>query len=252
LAFSPDGKFLAAAGGAPAEEGSVEVYRWPALELAYRHEPHKDVIYAVAWRPDSQVFAAASADADVTVHDAATGKTIRQLVGHSRAALTACYLPDGQRLVTAGADETLRLWDDQGEIVRTLTNHTNAINHLALRPAIELQAQPVIASASDDRTVRFWQPAIGRLVRFVRLDHVPQAIVWSADGATVLAVCSDGRLRTIDAETAELRDVHDAIDGVAYAIAVAPDGSLAVGGANGQVRRLTFPASAPAPRGNPQ
>jgi WD40 repeat protein len=252
LAFSLDGKLLAAAGGAPAEHGTVEVYRWPSLALAYRRDSHKDVVYDVAWRGDSAVFAAASADAGVTVHDAATGKAIRQLVGHSRAVLTACYLPDGKGLVTGGADETLRLWDDRGEIARTLTNHTNAVNQVALRPQSEFQAQPMIASAGDDRTVRFWQPVIGRLVRFVRLDHPPLAIAWSADGSKVFAACSDGRLRTIDAETAEQSDVRDAIDGLAYAIAVAPDGSVVVGGANGQLRRLVFEGSAQQPNENPQ
>jgi WD40 repeat protein len=228
---------LGAAGGAPAEKGIVEVYRWPALELAHRSAPHKDVVYAVAWRGDSAVFATASADTEVVVHEAETGKPDHRLLGHSRAVLSACYLPEGNRLITAGVDETLRLWDGLA-VVRSFTNHTGAVNQVALRPVSESQSQPMIASAGDDRTVRFWQPAIGRLVRFVRLDHIPQAIVWSSDGASVLAACNDGRVRTIDAETAEVRDVREAIDGVAYAIAAAADGSIAVGGANGQVHRL--------------
>jgi WD40 repeat protein len=231
------------AGGAPAESGAVEVYRWPSLELAYRCEPHTDVVYAVAWRVDSSRFAAASADTDVTEHDAATGKELPRLQGHSRPVLTACYLPDGEHLITAGIDETLRIWNRQGEIERTLSNHTAAVTQAALRPSSEPQGQPVIASAGEDRTVRIWQPAIGRLMRFVRLDHVPNAIAWSADGATIFAACSDGRVRTIDADTAELQSTRDAIDGVAYAISVAPDNSLAIGGSNGQVKRLANTSS---------
>jgi WD40 repeat protein len=238
LAFAPDGKTLAAVGGAPAKSGTVELYRWPDGELLHRTSPHRDLIYAVGWRSDSAVFATASADRNVAIHETASAKTIRVLEGHSRGVLAVVFLPGDAGLVTAGIDESLRLWDvSNGELLRTLSNHTRPVHGLGLRPGGG-EAPPLIASASEDRTVRLWQPTVGRLVRFVRLESAPLAAAWTADGRALLTACKDGRLRVIDPDTVEVLEDLPALDGVAYSLAAAPDGSVLVGGQNGQLRRL--------------
>ena len=53
-----------------------------------------------------------------------------------------------------------------------------------------------------------------------------------------MAACKDGQVRVIDPDTAEVRDDLPALEGVAYSLAVAPDGSVLVGGQNGQLRRV--------------
>ncbi len=170
LAFSPRGDFLAVGGGAPAEAGMVEVISWPEGKLAYRAEPQGDLIYAVAWSPDGRQLATASYDHTVAILDASSGKRLHKLQGHSRGVLAVCYLPDGKTLVSAGADNSVRVWDvENGRPVRTLDNHTAAVHDLAVRPGEAKEAPPLLASASDDRTVRLWQPTIGRMVRFARL-----------------------------------------------------------------------------------
>ena len=97
----------------------------------------------------------------------------------------------------------------------------------------------MIASASDDRTVRFWQPTIGRMVRFARLPTQPREIAWSIDGSTIFAAGTDGKVYSIDPNKVEIIDERDVVEGWAYAIAVHPgDGSLAVGGINGELKRI--------------
>src|SRR5690606_28807682 len=136
-------------------------------------------------------------------------------------------------------DESIRLWDaPTGAARRVLANHTRAVNDLQLRPAAEPRTLPMIASAGDDRTVRLWQPTIGRLVRFARLDSPALALAWTADGRRPWAACRDGRGCQVDPDEATIVANVPAIDGVAYAIAVAPDGSIVVAGSGGQLRRI--------------
>ena len=245
-AFSPDGRTLAVAGGAPAERGEVELFRWPSGELLERLAPHDDLAQRVAWRPDGAAFATASADRQVLVHpfDGVRIGEASVLAGHSRGVLAACWLPLGDLLVTAGIDQTLRVWDvERGVPRRSLDNHTGAVVDLALRPRGD--GPPLVASAGADRTLRFWQPAIGRMVRFARLPVDPQAICWTADGILVAVACSDGRVLLVDAATAEVVREIAALDGWAYAIAAAPDGdALLVGGEDGRLVRCQLAADA--------
>ena len=98
----------------------------------------------------------------------------------------------------------------------------------------------MVATAATDRTVRFWQPTIGRLMRYVRLESEPLDIAWLNDSFLV-ASCVDGRLRCVDFENVQVVEIRPAIEGWAYAITVHPeDGSLAIAGSRGQIRRITL------------
>jgi WD40 repeat protein len=201
-------------------------------------------VYGVGWRADSAAIATAGADGIVGIHPTAEGGTSQKLEGHSRGVLAAAFLPGDAGLLTAGVDASLRLWDTRtGEVVRTLSNHTLPVHDLAVRPGGG--TPPMAVSASDDRTVRFWQPTVGRLVRFARLEAVPLAVAWTADGGAAVVACMDGRVRAIDPDTAEVLDDRPALDGPAYSIAIAPDGTVLVGGRGGQLRRVDIKQTRP-------
>ena len=118
-----------------------------------------------------------------------------------------------------------------------MNNHTLSVHDLALRPGES--GLPMIISAGDDRTVRFWQPTIGRMVKFARLEEAPLNTAWLNDGSKVVAVCTDGAVRFVDPDSVEVTSEIHALNGWAYSLAVHPtDGSVVVGGQNAQVRRI--------------
>ena len=86
---------------------------------------------------------------------------------------------DGKTLVSAGVDQSVRVWDlESAKLIRSLNQHTKPVHALALRPT-EV-GLPMVASAAGDRTIRLWQPTIGRMVRYVRLDAEPLNIAWQS------------------------------------------------------------------------
>ena len=237
LAFSPNGESLAVAGGIPSEEGLVEIFAWTKGESLYVCKGHEDSVLAVAWKSDSS-FATASLDHEVVLWDAQTRKPVQRLEGHSRGVSALCFLSKGQLLISGSIDQNLRVWNtESAEMVRTLNNHTREVHQLALRPHVS--GLPMIASVSDDRTFRLWQPSIGRMVRFAQLKSTPLAVAWLPDGSQAAVACTDGRVRLIDPDTAEVVEDLPAVDGWAYSLGVHPtDGSLLVGGRKGQLKRI--------------
>lgn len=233
LAFAPAGDALAAAGGAPAEEGAVELFGWPSGDRLWRSGPHADLVHAVAWSPDGSQLATAGADAAVLVLRRSDGEAVGDLAGHSRPVLAAAFLPDGRTLVTGGIDLALRAWEAaEGRPLRGLTNHTGPIRGVAVRPG-DRAGPALLASIGADRTVRFWQPAIGRMVRLARLPTPPLAAAWTPDGARLAVSCTDGRLRLIDPERVAIVLDRPAVEGWAHSVAVAPDGRAALVGGEG-------------------
>jgi WD40 repeat protein len=241
LAFSADGQVLAAMGGAPAEHGAIEFHSWPGGDLLSRIEPHADLIYDFAWLADGGCVTA-SIDGLVQVHDPRQ-TLLHKLTGHSRGVLAVSLLPDGKTLCTASIDHSIRVWDlPTASPQRNLDQHTAPVVGLALRPT-GAEEVPLLASISEDRTVRLWQPTIGRLVRFARLESSPLAVAWTPDGARLVVACRDGSVRTLDQESMNLMTTQAAIDGWAHTLVVSPAGdSCLVGGAGGQLVRLTLPA----------
>ena len=71
------------------------------------------------------------------VWDADTGQPVGQpLTGHTDAVCSVAFSPDGHRIVSGSADDTVRLWDaDTGQPVgQPLTGHTDAVYSVAFSP----------------------------------------------------------------------------------------------------------------------
>lgn len=236
LQFSPDGKTLLAAGGSPAEFGMIENWNWSEKKCLNSIKVHRDVVYRVAWSTDGSHWATASGDGECQVFEKATATRSASYTGHSRGVLSLVFL-DNDTIASAGMDQTIRLWNCRtGEHLRTLDNHTDTVNQLAVRPSLADEKMMFLGSIGEDRTIRLWQPLIGRLVRFARLSSVPRCLAWTADGQQILIGCNDGRLRIVDFESMDVTHEIPAVDDRIHELVLAGDSkSVLVAGAKGGV-----------------
>ena len=126
LAFSPDGKRLAASGGDIYDGEGNPIFIWQINDKIEETRPihisegDPRHITSLAFSPDSQILASCGMEGLAKLWDAATGRKIQQLAGHNAAVMKINFSPDGKYLATASLDRTARVWDaaDGKELLR--------------------------------------------------------------------------------------------------------------------------------------
>lgn len=253
--FSADGQRLAVAGGTPGQFGLVEILSWPGSNVIVRIRQHDDVIFSISWSTDGKWLATASLDGTCLICDSASSMPMLQIPGHSKGVTGVEWLAPRRSdnaeseslIVTSSLDQTIRVWS-QGSVipgsaavlVRTMDQHTGAIMGMTLSSAADTQTAPVLASWGDDRTVRFWQPESGRLLRFCRLPEIVSSAVWHADGRELFASMESGTIIRISLATAGVIETERAeIPVTGLALSRHP-GKLVSGNAAGEVTEITF------------
>jgi serine/threonine protein kinase/WD40 repeat protein len=118
----------------------------------------EEAVCALALTQDGKVLASGAGFDEPTIRlwEVASGREIGRLEGH-RAGWVADLLfwPDGKTLASAGADQTIRLWDVSdpcnGRLVRTLRGHTAEVWRIALLPD-----HKTLISGAKDGSVCIW------------------------------------------------------------------------------------------------
>ena len=151
---------------------------------------------AIAMSPDGRIaFDGQVANGQATIHFVAahTGREINHI--SIAAANALAFSPDGRFLAFAVPhDPRIQIWDAAGtKLLRNLAGHTNDVAALVFCPDGRL------ASGSDDRTIRLWDPATGA-ERFQFRGHGLgiQSLAVSPDGKRLAAGDKTGAIKLWD------------------------------------------------------
>jgi len=136
----------------------------------------------VAFSPDGQQIATGGWDQTVKLWDAATGREIHTLTGHTGFVRSVDFSPDGRALVSASEDRAVKLWEvTTGREIGTFRGHADFATAVVFHPDGDR-----LASGGIDGALRLWSTS-----RSLPLVMKTGAYVWS------LAFTRDGsRLAT--------------------------------------------------------
>lgn len=146
------------------------------------------------------------------------------LRGHTHFVAAVAVSADGRRIVSAGHDNVVRVWEtDDG---RTFAERLSLEGHA--RPVLAVAIRPdgaQIASAGQDRIVRLWDAVTGAPVAELagHRSHVG-AVAFSPDGAQLASADLDGLIRTWTVASGAPAGLFRGHAGGVHALAFSPDG----------------------------
>lgn len=198
VAFSRDGKLLAAAGGVCAKRGEVKIWNVEKREVSTTIAGHDDCIYGLAFSPDGSLLATSSYDKMIKLWDAASGQEVRTLKDHIDAVYTIAFTPDGKRLVSGSADRGVKVWDvATGKRLYTFSESLDVVNTVAVDPAGRF-----VAAGGVDKSIRIWRMDAngGELTQSLMAhEDAILRLVWSPDGRTIVSSSSDRSIKVFRA-----------------------------------------------------
>ena len=98
--------------------------------------------------------------------------------GHNSGVSAVAFSPDGQIIATGSGDKTIKLWDLQGRLLRTLRGFEKPVEWIAFHPK-----GMKIAGSSRFGTVRLWDVRGELLKTFV--GKFGKGLAFGADGRTL-------------------------------------------------------------------
>lgn len=234
VSFSPDGRYLAAAGGGmPNTTGHIDLYDVPARKWVRNYRGHSTSVCDVRFSNDGRRLVSASFDGTVKFWPVEPAPAFLTLEGHDQPVWVLAYSPDDRQVATGGFDGTAKLWDTStGRLLRSLV-----VGCPVVSLAFSSDGHRLLTPGPGDAAL-VWDLDSGRLLRRLTGHPAPvTAVAWADNDRWVATGSRDSRVWIWDPRNGESRATLTGHTGSVRALRFSADSTrVATAGEDGTVR----------------
>ncbi|MBI1345552.1 hypothetical protein GC163_04620 [bacterium] len=249
--FSPDGKWIAVTGGAPAVFGEVQLWDAATHELKVSQQISFDTLFGGSFSDDSQQFAFGGFDNKARVMDVATGNIIMTLDAHSDLVFDTTFSLKLDHLITVSRDMAMKLTEiKSAQFIDNITSITpGALKGGLMAVQRHPKEEQVLVGGADGepklyKIFRTEARKIGddfnRIRGYAVLPGRIVSLQFNADGSKFVVGSSNatsGAARIYSTDDAKLLYELPGHTAGVFAVAFRPDGKqVATAGFDGKVR----------------
>jgi WD40 repeat protein len=276
LAYSPDGRLVAAAHETPREAGDIRVWKTDTGEQVQAFGDHGRGAVTVAFSPDGTRLLTTSGDEMLMAWDVQTGRRLMailsrhqsmlfhrtgavfglagsrvaykqpQLFDGSTGRLVANLTPQGQVTALAASPDGRMLAAGMAIGNVYLTDFATGkriaglFGHVGSVRAIAFSPDnTTVVTGSQDGSVRLWDAATGNPIRvFVGHEGVVEQAMFSPDGRRIITAATDGTIRIWHPDLGQELCTLPGQRALPRAVALSPDGTRLVTAASGGSVRI--------------
>lgn len=231
LAFSPNGRWLAAASGTPGIIGEVKLFNATNGQLAQVLATIADAELCLTFSPDGKRLAAGGADNIIRLWNLETARPPLTIEQHADWILALAFSPDGSRLASASRDKSARIFDaESGELDETYMGHGDFVTAIGWP-----DAKSVLSMSRTKNAHRWNLKDLKKSAEFSGWEAEPTRMLIS--GSNVFSASLDHFVRHHNLISHSVVRTFEAHRDAVYALSLhVPTQRLASGSHDGEVR----------------
>ncbi|NET82152.1 MAG: NACHT domain-containing protein [Moorea sp. SIO1F2] len=151
-------------------------------------------------------------------------KEFNSLEKHTAPVQSVAFSYDGKTIASGSWDKTVKLWNHEGKLLRTLTGHSKTVSSVAFSPDGK-----TIASGSWDKTVKLWNLEGQELLTLTGHSNSVISVAFSYDGQTIASSSRDNTVKLWNHEGKLLHTLTGHSETIS-SVAFSPDGKTIASG----------------------
>jgi WD40 repeat protein len=220
VAFAPDDTVLATT----SRDGKTRIWNWKDKKLVHEiggATYGNSQFRPLAFAPSGGFVVAGDGEGTIRSIDVRAGTVIWSQPAHKESVSTLAVAADGHTVASASgySSNDIKLWDDHGKPLGTLSGHTAWVSGLTFSPDGKF-----LVSCGSDQTLRIWDYANRRELAVLRTPTAVLCVAVSPDSKFIVSGGGSREISVWDMELKRYQDPPLSVAGRTEMTVYSPDG----------------------------